>query len=814
MTGVLYPEGFNTIPQDDRSCRSDDSGGEVFRNIPKNSSTFRVWKIEGLRATAVPGSNMGFFFTESAYIVYAVSAKDGALPCPGMPIKDLKGSAVVRAIHFWIGSSCDSTASGAAALRAAELDSQVSATILMREAQGRESPRFLAYFRQRLIVENLHFETPVCTLHRVSGVVVPILTELERVHWEHFSSRDVILVDVRAKGVVFLWLGSLSEPLHKRHAASLLESRKENNNGQRVVVVEDGYEQTLPGNDRELFSSVLEPSARVVAPDRQHRVNPPSPIKLYRCSEQSGKYKVAELKSGPVLRSDLTSGSVYLVDRGEAGVWAWVGRDVNARESLEAVRNARGFVKKKNYSDGMPVARATEAHEPAEMKALLRGWESSKTRPLTLPASFEPDYMNERPRMAAECQLVDDGSGERSLWRVEQKEGMVDVDDRGIYYAEACYVMLYKYGQGRRCRSIIYCWEGVHSVKVDRDAAMTAACRLSEETNAQLVKASQGREPPHLLQIYDGKLKILAGRHRDSPPKKYLVRVFGSTPYTSKAVERPLRASSLDSSAVFILFSSAPIVWCGGKSTGDARQASRRLAPRNAPLVAEGKESDDFWVELGGRGTYSTETEEVGEELDKHLFQCRTENGLFVGEEVLGFRQNSLIPEAVWLLDAGSVIWVWVGKFSSPRTLQECVEDATVYLYTHPAGRNRNTTISIIKQGTEPATFIGLFDNWNHNLLRDYKSFETFCALLDDKEQPTRTQTVAKATTDFDNYVKYPLAVLKSEPENLPAGVDVRRKEMHLTFDNFIAIFKMEPTEFEKLPAWKRQRLKQAAGLF
>lgn len=108
---------------------------------------------------------------------------------------------MIRAVHFWIGSSCDSTVSGAAALRAAELDSQVSATILMREAQGRESPRFLAYFRQRLVVENLHFETPACSLHRVSGVAVPILTELERVHWEHFSCRDVILVDMRAKCV-------------------------------------------------------------------------------------------------------------------------------------------------------------------------------------------------------------------------------------------------------------------------------------------------------------------------------------------------------------------------------------------------------------------------------------------------------------------------------------------------------------------------------------------------------------------------------------------------------------------------------------
>ncbi|XP_020291727.1 villin-1 isoform X2 [Pseudomyrmex gracilis] len=805
---------MNFLRQDDRSYRSDDSGGEVFRNISKNSSIFRVWKIEGLRATAVTGSNMGLFLSESAYIVYAVSAKDGALPYPGMPIKEMKDTTVVRAIHFWIGANCDLTVSGAAALRAAELDSQVSAMILMREVQGRESPRFLAYFRHSLIVENLHFEPPSCTLHRVSGIAVPILTELERVHWEHFSCRDVILVDIRTKGVVFLWLGSLSDPLHKRHAVTLLESRKENNNG-RVVVVEDGYELTLPGDDRELFSSVLDPLARVVAPDRQHRINPPSPIKLYKCSEQSGKYKVAELKAGPILRRDLTSDSVYLVDRGEAGVWAWVGRDVNARERLEAVRNARGFVKKKNYSDGVPVARATEGYEPEEIKALLRGWEPSKTRPLTLPTSFEPDYMNERPRMAAECQLVDDGSGEKTLWRVEHKEGMIQIeDDRGIYYAEACYVMLYKYGQGRRSRNIVYCWEGVHSVKVDRDAALTATCRLSEETNAQIVKASQGREPPHLLQIYDGKLKILAGSHRDSPPKRYLVRVFGSTPYTSKAVERPLRASSLDSSAVFILFSATPVVWCGGKSTGDARQASRRLAPRNAPLIAEGKEDDHFWIELGGKGTYSTETEEVSEELDKHLFQCRTENGLFVGKQVLGFRQNSLIPEAIWLLDTGSMIWVWIGKFSTPKTLQECIEDATVYLYTHPAGRNRNTAISVIKQGFEPATFIGLFDNWNHNLLRDYKSFETFCVLLEDKDQSTRTQTTSKTARDFDNYIKYPPSMLKSEPENLPAGVDVKRKELHLTYDNFIAIFKMEPEEFEKLPTWRKQRLKQTAGLF
>lgn len=84
-------------------------------------------------------------------------------------------------------------------------------------------------------------------------------------------------------------------------------------------------------------------------------------------------------------------------------------------------------------------------------------------------------------------------------------------------------------------------------------------------------------------------------------PKKYLVRVFGSTPYTSKAVERPLRPSSLDSGGVFILYSNSPVVWCGERSTGDAREASRRLAPSIAPLISEGKEDDEFWHQLGGK---------------------------------------------------------------------------------------------------------------------------------------------------------------------------------------------------------------------
>lgn len=266
--------------------------------------------------------------------------------------------------------------------------------------------------------------------------------------------------------MVFLWLGSNSEPLHKSHAFKMLDEQKKNNNEDaRVFVVEDGYEKTLQPEARKLFDEILEPSRRFVSPEPLlPRTYPPSSsIKLYKCNEQTGKYKVAELKSGPIFRTDLESDSVFLLDRGEAGVWAWVGKEANAKERLEAVRNARGFVKKKGYSPSVPVARAIEGHEPPEMRCWLRGWAAdTKSRPLMLPASFEPDYMSERPRLAAECQLVDDGTGERTLWRSKQGgAALEEVEDRGVFYAEACYVLRYKYGYGRRIRcivSIIYCY--------------------------------------------------------------------------------------------------------------------------------------------------------------------------------------------------------------------------------------------------------------------------------------------------------------------------------------------------------------------
>lgn len=78
--------------------------------------------------------------------------------------------------------------------------------------------------------------------------------------------------------------------------------------------------------------------------------------------------------------------------------------------------------------------------------------------------------------------------------------------------------------------------------------------------------------------------------------------------------------------------------------------------------------------------------------------------------------------------------------------------------------------------------------------------------------RPNRNQTPEEA--QFDRNPKYPLDVLRSESSELPEAVNQHRKEIHLTHDDFVAVFGMRFAEFETLPEWRKQQLKKAHKLF
>lgn len=56
------------------------------------------------------------------------------------------------------------------------------------------------------------------------------------------------------------------------------------------------------------------------------------------------------------------------------GIWVWVGKRANDKERSEALRNARGFVKKKKYPGNTKVTRVVDGYEPVEFKMLFSSW--------------------------------------------------------------------------------------------------------------------------------------------------------------------------------------------------------------------------------------------------------------------------------------------------------------------------------------------------------------------------------------------------------------------------------------------------------
>ena len=70
-------------------------------------------------------------------------------------------------------------------------------------------------------------------------------------------------------------------------------------------------------------------------------------IKLHLCSDETGTFKVVELKSGPLNHSDLDSNDAFIIDNGILGIWVWIGKRATKQERTEAMANAQKFIKDK-----------------------------------------------------------------------------------------------------------------------------------------------------------------------------------------------------------------------------------------------------------------------------------------------------------------------------------------------------------------------------------------------------------------------------------------------------------------------------------
>ncbi|NXA22796.1 VILI protein, partial [Ibidorhyncha struthersii] len=820
---------------------------KVARTLNKTTPGLQIWRIENMEMVPVPTKSYGNFFEGDCYVLLSTRKT---------------GSPFSYNIHYWLGKESSQDEQGAAAIYTTQMDDHLGMVAVQhREVQGHESQTFRAYFKQGLIYKKggvasgmKHVETNTYNIQRllhVKGKKNVVAGEVE-MSWKSFNRGDVFLLDLGQ--LIIQWNGPESNRNERLKAMVLAKDIRDRERGGRakVGVVDGENEGASPGLMKVLMHVLGEKrDIKAAIPDDKVDEKLKSSLKLYHISNASGNLVIQEVAIRPLTQDMLLHEDCYILDQGGLKIFVWKGKNANKEEKQQAMSRALGFIKAKNYPASTSVEIENDGSESTIFRQLFQKWTVpnqtsglGKTHTVGKVAKveqvkFDATTLHAKPQMAAQQKMVDDGSGEVEVWRVENQE-LVPVEKKwlGHFYGGDCYLVLYTYTVGPKVNRIIYLWQGRQASADELAASAYQAVILDQKYNNEpvQVRVTMGKEPAHLMAIFKGKMVVYAGGtsragNKEPTPSTRLFHVHGTNEYNTKAFEVPVRASSLNSNDVFVLKTpSCCYLWYGKGCSGDEREMGKTVADiiskTEKPVIAEGQEPPEFWVALGGKSQYanSKRLQEENPSVCPRLFECSNKTGTFLATEIVDFTQDDLEENDVYLLDTWDQVFFWIGKGANESEKEAAAVMVQEYLRSHPSGRDLDTPIIVVKQGYEPPTFTGWFLAWDPLNWEDKKSYEALKAELGDDSSLgqltsvlTSREEVFTTTTTLlpDKLETFPLDVLvNTSAEDLPQGVDPSRKEYHLSDQDFQATFGMNRSAFGNLPLWKQQKLKKEKGLF
>ncbi|XP_057680934.1 villin-1 isoform X2 [Corythoichthys intestinalis] len=850
---------------------------DAFRSVNRKPG-LQIWTINKLQMVPVPSHSFGNFFEGDCYIVLHMSQNMGTAD-----------------IHYWIGKASSQDEQGAAAVYVSQLDEYLGgAPVQHREVQGYESPRFKSYFKNGVIYKKGgvasgfdHVDTNTYNVQRllhVKGRKHVTATEVD-VSWNSFNTGDIFLLDL-GKAIV-QWNGEKSNRREKLKATLLAQDIRDRERGGRaqIGVVEGADERDSPELMKTMTEALGQRNTPVKAavPDDDSLQARNAIVRLYHVYDVSGNMVVQEVATQPLTQDLLQSSDCYILDNGGSSVMVWKGKHASKEERQAAMNRAVGYIKAKNYPTSTSVEVMSEGGESAMFKHLFKSWkDKNTTQGLGTTHSlgkiakldqvkFDVLQLHGHPELAAQQRMVDDGSGDIKVWRIENLE-LAEVEPRsyGQFYGGDCYLVLYTYRVSNREQHILYMWQGRHATKDEVTACAYQAVHIDNKYNGTpvQVRVVMGKEPRHFLAIFKGKLIIFeggTGRPGVVNPVDgaRLFQVRGTNELNTKATEVLARASSLNSNDVFLLDGEhSCYLWYGKGCNGDERLMGRAvsdvLSKREKQVVMEGQEPAEFWVALGGKAPYANDKSFQMEEPlhSPRLFECSNQTGQFRMTEMADFAQSDLDEEDVMLLDTWEEIFLWVGNSANEYETKEAWNCAREYLRTHPAGRDLDTPMISVKQGFEPPTFTGWFNAWDPHKWSGGKSYNQIRKELNDEATLSQVNINLNNTTlksggggyqapggpmspppvykshlgESSPHATSPTAshlfsaahgkhvapeVLINKPASeLPPGVDPCHKENFLSDNDFERLLGVDRLEFQRLATWRQNELKKKAGLF
>nr|AAB61682.1 ADSEVERIN [Mus musculus] len=692
----------------------------------------QVWRVEKLELVPVPQGAYGDFYVGEPYLVLHTT-------------KSSRGFSY--RLHFWLGKECSQDESTAAAIFTVQMDDYLGGKpVQSRELQGYESTDFVGYFKGGLkykaggVASGLnHVLTNDLTAKRllhVKGRRVVRATEVP-LSWESFNKGDCFIIDLGTE--IYQWCGSSCNKYERLKASQVAIGIRDNERKGRsqLIVVEEGSEPSelmkvlgrkpeLPDGDND-DDVVADISNRKMA-------------KLYMVSDASGSMKVTLVaEENPFSMGMLLSEECFILDHGAAKqIFVWKGKNANPQERKTAMKTAEEFLQKMKYSTNTQIQVLPEGGETPIFKQFFKDWKDKDQSDgfgkvyITEKVAqikqipFDASKLHSSPQMAAQHNMVDDGSGGVEIWRVENS-GRVQIDPSsyGEFYGGDCYIILYTYPRGQ----IIYTWQGANATRDELTMSAFLTVQLDRSLGGQAVqvRVSQGKEPAHLLSLFKDKPLIIykngtSKKEGQAPaPPTRLFQVRRNLASITRIVEVDVDANSLNSNDTFVLKlpRNNGFIWIGKGASQEEEKGAEYVADVlkcKASRIQEGKEPEEFWNSLGGRGDYQTSPllETRAEDHPPRLYGCSNKTGRFIIEEVPGeFTQDDLAEDDVMLLDAWEQIFIWIGKDANEVEKKESVKSAKMYLETDPSGRDKRTPIVIIKQGHEPPTFTGWFLGWD-----------------------------------------------------------------------------------------------------
>jgi gelsolin len=317
------------------------------------------------------------------------------------------------------------------------------------------------------------------------------------------------------------------------------------------------------------------------------------------------------------------------------------------------------------------------------------------------------------------------------IWRIEKFKVMPwPNNEYGYFYSGDTYIVLSTYqkpnNEGFSWKA--HMWVGKHTTMDEAGTAAYKIVELDTLFNREMVlyRESQGMETETFLNYFT-KITIMEGGiesgFKKVPVESYKPRLFRirKTSRGHGIIQVQLNSSSLNSEDVFILDAGLILFkWLGSKANGFEKFDAailcesikeERLGKPKIIELEENSRNEEFWGILGG------ERENTDSPSANNYDSSQKENSMFRLSEKIGVLEleqikldkAALSNQDVFFVDAGNILYIWMGSQSSKNEKVNSIIYAKKYIEYFQ--RPSTLPMCIIPEGKETKKFLDSFAN-------------------------------------------------------------------------------------------------------